>query len=192
MNDPNKRAIIVHCWGGYPEYCWYPHAKRELEKEGFEVLVPAMPDTDEPKVSTWLSKLQEVAGSVDENIYFIGHSAGCVTILRFLESLPDSQRVGGVVFVAGFTDDLGFEELKNFFVTPLNFEKIKSKTKTFIAIASDDDPYVPLDRKDILKEKLGAEIIVKHGAKHFSGAADGEDACTELPDVVDAIVRISR
>ncbi|MDP2669042.1 MAG: alpha/beta hydrolase [bacterium] len=185
-----KRAIIIHCWSDYPEYCWYPYAKRELEKQGFEVIVPAMPDTDEPMLSKWLPKLREVAGSVNENTYLIGHSAGCITIMRFLELLPDNQRVGGVIFVAGFTDDLGFAELKNFFVVPLNFEKIKSKAKSFIAIASDDDPYVPFDRKDILKERLGAEIIIKHGVKHFSGAADGDAACTELSEVVEAVLRI--
>ena len=28
-----KRAIIVHCWDGYPEYCWYPYVKKELESK---------------------------------------------------------------------------------------------------------------------------------------------------------------
>lgn len=25
-----KRAIIVHCWDGYPEYCWYQSVKKDL------------------------------------------------------------------------------------------------------------------------------------------------------------------
>ena len=121
-----KKVIIVHCWDGYPDYCWYPYAKRELEKKGFEVLVPAFPDTELPKLDSWLPKLQEVVGSPSKDVFLIGHSVGCITILRYLETLKENQKIGGVVFVAGFTDDLGFDELKNFFTTPINFEKIKT------------------------------------------------------------------
>lgn len=54
-----KRAVIVHCWGGYPEYCWYPNVKTKLQEAGFEVQVPAMPDTDKPKLNEWLPTLQK-------------------------------------------------------------------------------------------------------------------------------------
>lgn len=186
-----KKAIIVHCWSGHPEYCWYPYAKKELEKNGFSVVVPAMPDTDEPNLGKWLPKLKEVIGTPDENTYLIGHSAGCITIMRYLESLSPEEKIGGVVFVAGFTHNLGFDELKNFFETPIDFEKIKTAGNKFIVIASDNDPYVPLDQADVLEERLGAEKIIKHNAKHFSGAADGEDACLELPDVIESVLKIS-
>lgn len=150
-----KRVVIVHCWDGDPEYCWYPQTKKELEEKGFEVVVPEMPETGTPKLSLWLPKLQQVVPDPDEDLYLVGHSAGVITIMRYLEKLEDDQKVGGVVFVAGFTEDLGFEELKNFFVQPIDFEKIKSKAKNFVAIYSDNDPYVPLKFGDIFKEKIG-------------------------------------
>ena len=185
-----KRVIIVHCWDGYPDYCWYPYVKKELEVNGFEVQVPAFPETGTPQLDKWLPILKETVGIVDENTFLIGHSVGCITILRYLESLtPEMGRVGGVVFVAGFTDDLGFEELKNFFTTNIDFEKIKRGAKHFVAIHSDDDPYVSLKYGDIFKEKLGANLIIKHAMKHFSGPVDNEDSCTELPDVVEAIIK---
>ncbi|HSW87775.1 MAG TPA: alpha/beta hydrolase [Candidatus Saccharimonadales bacterium] len=182
-----KRVIIVHCWDGYPEYCWYPQTKKELEAKGFQVSIPAMPETEEPKLSLWLPTLQEVIGTPDEDLYLIGHSAGCITIMRYLETLLENQKIGGVVFVAGFTDNLGFDELTNFFETPIDFEKIKTKAKHFIAIASDNDPFVPLKHADILKEKLGAEVTIKHDMQHFSGEVDNEESCTSLPDVISAI-----
>ncbi len=190
-----KRVIIVHCWSGYPEYCWYPSAKTELEKLGFEVSVPAMPDTDNPDLKKWLPKLKEVVGAPDQNTYLIGHSIGCAAIMRYLETLSDNEKVGGVVFVAGFTDGLDAEkypEIQNFFTTPILYEKIKSRSPKFVAIASDDDPYVPLKYSEILKDKFGAEVIVKHNMKHFSGAADGEESCTQLPDVVSAIKKMTK
>jgi hypothetical protein len=40
---------------------------------------------------------------------------------------------------------------------------------------------------DIFKEKLGAEVIIKPGAEHFSGAIEGENACLELPEVIEGV-----
>ena len=110
-----NRVVIVHCWEGYPDYCWYPQTKKELENKGFKVEVPEMPETELPKLAKWLPKLQEVAGKPDRDLYLIGHSSGVITIIRYLESLSADQKIGGAVFVAGFTNDLGYEELKNFF-----------------------------------------------------------------------------
>lgn len=187
-----KRAIIIHCWGGYTDYCWYPWAKKELEKKGFDVQVPAFPDTDNPKLSAWLSTLKESIGKPDENLYLIGHSLGNPTIMRYLETLKEDEKIGGMIMVAGFTENLGFPEIKNFFEKPFDFPKIKSRVKNGIyAIQSDNDPYVDLRFADILKEKLGVKVIVKHGANHFSGAVEGEETCSELPDVIDVIEKLS-
>ncbi len=187
-----KRVVIVHCWEGYPEYCWYPSVKKQLEGMGFEVKVPAFPETELPKQKKWVPYLAEQISEPDENLALIGHSVGCITILRYLESLPQNQRVGGVILVAGFTDDIGYEELKNFFETPIDFEKIKTKSKNgFIAIHSDNDPYVDLKFGDIFKEKLRAEIIIKHDMGHFSGAIEDKKSCTELPDIIKSIEKLS-
>lgn len=186
-----KKAVIVHCWEGTPDYCWCPRTKRELEEKGFEVLVPEMPETAMPKLMGWLPKLTQTIGTPTEDTYLIGHSLGCITIMRYLEALQENQKIGGVIFVAGFTDDLGFPELTNFFETPIDFDKIKEKAKNFVVIVSDDDPYVPLKYADILKEKLGAKVIIKHAMKHFSGAIDGKESCTSLKDVSDAIMQLS-
>lgn len=186
-----KRAVIVHCWEGYPDYCWYPWVQKELETKGFKVDVPEMPETNLPKLSRWVAALTEVIGEPDKDLYLIGHSLGCITIMRYLESLAEDEKIGGVVFVAGFTDPVGFQEIANFFETPIDFRKIKSKTESFIAINSDDDPYVALKYADILKEKLGAEVIVKHEMKHFSGPIENEESCLQLPDVVESIIQMS-
>lgn len=185
-----KRAIIVHCWDGTPNYCWYPQTKKELEDKGFKVDVPAMPETNLPKLSLWLPKLREIIGIPDENLFLIGHSAGVITILRYLESLETDKKIGGVVMVAGFTSDLGYKELTNFFEKPIDFEKIKKHCRKFIAINSDNDPYVDLKYADILKEKLGAKLIIKHQMGHFSGPVDNEASCTSLPEVSSSVFKM--
>ncbi len=155
-------------------------------------MVPAFPDTENPKMKAWVSKLQKIIGEPNEDMYLIGHSIGCAAIMRYLETLSEDQKVGGVVMVAGFNENVGFEEIQNFFETSIDLEKIKKRSKNgFFAIHSDDDPYVDLKYADIFKEELSAEAIIKHGAKHFSGAIEGEDSCLELPDVVESIEKLS-
>lgn len=186
-----KRVVIIHCWDGYPEYCWYPQTKKELEDKGFKIEVPLMPETNLPKLSLWLPKLQEVADEPNEDLYLVGHSAGVITILRYLEKLEEGKKVGGVVMVSGFTDNLGYEELKNFFETPIDFERVKTKSKYFVAIHSDNDPYVPLKYGDIFKEELRAKLIVKHDMRHFSGPVDETQSIISLPEVSASILEMS-
>ena len=112
-------------------------------------------------------------------------------VIEDIAPLADAAHQKGALLVAGFTDDLGYKELSNFFEKPLNFEKIKSGAKHFVAIHSDNDPFVSLKYGDIFREKLGAEVIIKHNMKHFSGTVDDEESCTSLPEVAKAIIKLS-
>ena len=149
-----KRVFLIHGWEGYPEEGWRPWLRTELEKRGFNVFVPAMPNTKRPKMNKWLNHLKKVVKNPNKDCYFVGHSLGCITILRYLETLKKNQKVGGAILVAGFTSNLGYKELQSFFKTPINWKKIKAQCKKFIAIHSDNDPYVSLHYANFFKEKL--------------------------------------
>lgn len=187
-----KRAYIIHGWGGEPNSNWHPWLKKELEKNNFKVEVPAMPNTDEPEIKSWVSKLSEVVGKADEETYFIGHSIGCQTILRYLEGLK--SKIGGVVFVAGWfnlTKEAmpGEEEekiAKPWIETPINIEKVKKACNKIIAIFSDNDPYVDLEENKTAFEKLNAEIVVEKNKGHF----DDESKTTKLPSALKAVLKL--
>lgn len=183
----SKRVFLIHGWEGYPEEGWRPWLRKELESRGFEVFVPALPDTKNPHIDKWVPHLVKLVGEPSENDYFVGHSLGCITILRFLEGLEENEKVGGAILVAGFTDNLGYNELSSFFQKPIDFRKINSHCQKFIAIHSDNDPYLSLSYGDVFKDKLGARVIVEHDMKHFSG----DDNILELPIVLNTILEIS-
>lgn len=185
-----KRIIIVHGWGGSPEQNWMPLVKKDLEKSGWEVQIPAMPDTNLPKLNLWLPKLAEVIGNPDNDLYLVGHSLGCITIMRYLETLPENQKIGGVIFFAGFTDDLKIPEIKTFFETTINFTDIKQKANKCVAVHSDNDEYVSLKYGEIFKEKLGAEIIVKHLMDHFSDPKDDEKNSILLQEIIKSMIKV--
>ncbi len=182
-----KRVVIVHCWEGTPDYCWYPWLRDELRPMRIHTFIPQMPETEAPKLDRWLPSLQEVIGEPDEELILVGHSIGCATIMRYLETLKEGEKIAGVVFVAGYTDNLGFDELSNFFQGPFAWEKIKQHVEHAVYIYSDNDPFVPVHHAEVFKQMLGAELVEKKGAGHFSGSVDGEKACIELPEVRDAV-----
>ena len=191
-----KRVFIVHGWSGRPEHGWYLWLKRELEKRGFEASVPRLPDTDSPRIEKWIPALADATGKVDEDTFFVGHSLGCQTIARFLESLPENQKAGGVIFVAGFfkhLSDAEYDENEkktrdHWLNKPINFESVKSKINKSIAFFSKDDPDVPLDNKEDFRTKLGSEIIVLNGYKHFAG----DYGINELPIVLEKLLEIAK
>ncbi len=185
--DNIKRVYIIHGWEGSPERDWMPWLKNELENRGFKVIVPKLPDSKHPKMDKWLGCLKNTI-IPDKECYLVGHSLGCMTILRYLESLKEGQKIKGAVLVAGFASDLGYDEIKSFFRKPIEWKKIKSHCKNFIAIHSDDDPYVSMHYGDIFKEKLNATVTVQHSLKHFAG----DHGVTELPVVLESILKMSK
>lgn len=186
----NKRVFIIHGWDGYPDEGWFPLLKKDLEQKGFQVIIPSMPDPANPKIDSWVPYLTKIVDMVDENTFFVGHSIGCQTILRFLEKLSPGKKIGGAIFVAGwFTlKNLETDEEKNiakpWLETPIDLEKVKFHTNKFITIFSDDDPVVPISNKELFEKHLGAKTIVEHNKGHF-----GDDSgIKELPIVLDAIL----
>lgn len=193
-----KRVIIVHGWDGYPEEGWFPWLRKELEKRGLEVHIPQLPEADKPRIYNWVPALAKTVGTPDENTYFVGHSMGCQTIARYLESLSEDIKVGGAVFVAGFfkrltglEDDPDVQEIdKHWLTAPLDFEKVRSHLSQSVAIFSDNDPWVPLDNQDDFRDKLGSKIIIERNMGHFSGS--GEPPITKLPVALAALLEISK
>ncbi len=189
-----KRVFIIHGWEGYPEEGWFPWLKKQLEQKDFEVFVPAMPNTDEPKIEEWVPFLSDLVGEPDEDTYFVGHSIGCQAILRYLETL-ENKKIGGAIFVAGWFHLINLEGpeeeeiAKPWIEKQVDFEKIKNTSNNFVAIFSDNDEWVPLSDKDIFEKELGAKIIIEHGKGHFIG---GDDGITELPIVLESILKMSK
>jgi len=189
-----KKVFIVHGWDGHPEEGWFPWLKRELEQKGFQVHVPSMPEPAEPKIEAWVSHLSKIIGDVDENTFFVGHSIGCQTILRYLESLPIDKKVGGAVFVAGWFTLMNLETdeekeiAQPWLETPIDFEKVKQHTKKFFAVFSDNDEFVPQENKKLFEERLGAKTATEHGKGHFSES----NGVNELSGVLGSILSIVR
>lgn len=190
-----KRVFIVHGWDGNPEEGWFPWLKKELEAKGFAVHVPQLPKADNPRMFDWVPALAATVGQPDDETYFVGHSMGCQTIVRYLETLPTGIVVGGAVFVAGFMKRLaGLENTdeardtaRHWLQAPIDYKKVSLHLRRSVAIFSDDDPWVPLDNQDEFRDHLHSDIVIEHNQGHFNRAA----GISQVPAALQAIIHLS-
>lgn len=182
-----KKVFIVHGWSFNPKMNWYPWLKRELEKKRYKVVIPKMPNTSEPQIKEWVSHLKKVVDKLDEDTYFVGHSIGCQTIMRFLEKEDYNSKLPKVVFVAGWfklnnLEDENVESIaKPWLETTIDFEKVKQKIRKLIVFLSSNEPYDCLKENEVIfKDKLGANIIMLKNRGHFTE----DDGIMDIPEIL--------
>src|SRR3989344_2698667 len=154
-----KRVFIVHGWGGNPSSGWVPWLRNALEARGYQVNAPIMPNADAPVIKDWVKHLTDIVGTPDKETYFVGHSIGCQTILRYLETVD--KPVGGAVFVAGWfnLENLESDKVKQiakpWIEIPINMEKVKSVLPKSTLIISETDPFECFEEN---RQKFGKTI----------------------------------
>lgn len=171
------RVFIIHGWDDSPHNGWFSWLQKRLTEHGVEVHAPAMPDAAHPDIETWVTFLKHLVGVPDAQTYFIGHSIGCQTILRYLQVLPNEVRVGGVVMVAGWVtlkpeamEDEATEAVAlPWLQRPLDWFKIRRHVSSVTAIMSDNDQFVPIEDGQVFVRELGAHLVVEHQQKHLGG-----------------------
>src|SRR3989338_3003230 len=186
-----RRVILIHRWDGSPDSDWYKSVSDSLVREGFQVDIPQMPNTKEPEINAWINKINEIIPKPNIETYFIGHSIGCQTILRYLEQLKVKTKVGKIVFVAPWfnlqnleSDKESMKIAKPWIETPIDLTKVRSHLTNITTIFSDNDPWVSLSDKEVFKSILDAKVIVEHNKGHFTS----EDGLTNFPLVVKEVV----
>ena len=184
-------VYIIHRWYGNSLSDWIPWLRQELESRGIVVVTPNMPNTNRPKISEWVTSMPSIPAWRYPETYFIGHSIGCQTVLRYLELLPEGCEVGGVVFVAPWTKLTNLEKgepaiAKEWLATPIDWDEVRTHSRKFTAIFSDNDPYVPLENAKTFEENLGAKLVMEMKKGHFTE----EDGITKLPALLDEVLEI--
>ena len=147
-----------------------------------------MPNTSSPKISEWVGKLNSKVDNLSSETFFIGHSIGCQTIMRYLET-KEITKIGGILFVAPWLDLLpeavadeeSYNTAQPWIKIPINFEKIKQFTNNINCIFSDNDYFVDIEQEQEFQKKLNAKTIVAKNKGHISQ----EDNVYELQEILD-------
>ena len=179
------KAYIIHGWEGHPNNCWFPWLKKELERLGYEVVIPSMPNPSVPVMEDWIKTLQYIL-KPDKDTILIGHSIGCQTILRYLETID--IKIKACYFVAGwFTLDLHLDPdeakqiAKPWIETPINFNKIKNNCNSFTVFLSTNDEWVNYkEHKKLFENNLNAKVIIEKDKDHY-------DKLKQIPSLINEI-----
>lgn len=165
----NKKIIIIHGYTASPQKNWFPWLKVQLEQLGASVFVPEMPDTQAPNPMHWLQHLQDSQIKLDADTILIGHSLGCITLLRFLMAQQQQNpKVGGYILVSGFADEQQtLPELKAHTNFTLNYPYLKSVSNNKVSIISSNDTIVSPQSSITLADLLETNVITVENAGHF-------------------------
>ena len=168
------RAVIVHGWGAGPADHWFGWLAGQLQAAGVPTRIPALPDSQRPRLEQWLAALDEAAGAPDERTLLIAHSLGTITTLHWL-SQRRPARIGGLVLAAGF--DRRLPRLRTIGGWPLDpYIDAAQVDEPAIArmaagrlhhIIGSDDGVVPPAQSRALAARLGGRVHEVPGGGHL-------------------------
>ncbi len=159
-----KNAVILHGSGETPESFWFPYIKLELEKKGYIISIPQLPNTDNPDLASWLPAAFKEA--YNEETLLVGHSAGCPLILSVLEQL--NVKIKQAILVAGFSTPLP-DGSTSILQDKYDWKKIGENVEDIILINSDNDPWGCDDKqgRNILDNLGKGTLIIQKGEGHM-------------------------
>jgi predicted alpha/beta hydrolase family esterase len=178
-----KTVLILHGIGGHAGIHWQQWLHDELQKPGYEVLMPDLPDSDHPDRQAWLDAVKAALKNASlSDLIIVGHSLGITTALDFLEQADTS--IDGLISVSGFADDYG-AELNSYFLREkaIDFNKVNSNLKWSNVIYGGNDPYVTQSALKQVAEGLGVEPVIIPDGGHLNSEA----GYTKLPVLLDII-----
>ncbi|HBF65549.1 MAG TPA: serine hydrolase family protein [Clostridium sp.] len=178
----------IYLTHGFTASCkanWFPWLKEQMKKKGVEVIVPDMPNTEDPHLVPWIEKLEENVCEINEDTVFIGHSLGCITTLRFI--LKKGLKIKGAILVSGFMDENPMEVQKEglieFVDGEIDVDKVKCLIPHRVMLTAVDDDIVPMEATKKMAEKLDIRLIVLDKGGHFID----RDGFTEFPQVLELL-----
>lgn len=180
-------VLVVHAFGGSPEKFWYRWLASELGDRA-EVEVMKMTEPRTPTIVNWCGDLERrIARCADDgrarDLYLVGHSVGCQTIVRFLAAPRVSEllasrglRLCGCLCVAAwFEVDNPWETIEPWCSAPIDCSLARRALNAagcpLVVLLSDNDKYTPdyAANGEAWRDQLGAAIRVIPGRSHFGG-----------------------
>lgn len=184
-----KKAVLLHGTDGSPNDHWFPWLRKDLEKRGYDVFAPELPENHTPNRDVYEAFLKQSEWDFTDNL-LIGHSSGTTTILNLLMADWFPQVRSSVLVGTFLNEDLldGQEwyepgQFDNLFVQEFDVEKIKSKCSEFIFVHGDNDHACSYDDAKEFCEQIGGDFITIKNGGHLSGGS----GITEIPEIIEKL-----
>jgi uncharacterized protein len=177
------RLVVIPRWGGAPTDDFYPWLVRTLARDHAELFdsveVAQMPEHHAPDLDMWTAATRIAIGVAEQAVHTViaGHSVGFQAVMRALAELEPGITVAAAVGIAPwFRIDAPWRAIVPWIETPFEVERVRTAARRIHALLSDDDPFTRdwAETRRELHERLGAQVRVVAGARHFNGVAEPE------------------
>ncbi|MFH1225303.1 MAG: alpha/beta fold hydrolase [Candidatus Diapherotrites archaeon] len=167
-----KNAIIIHGTEGHPKENWFPWLKEQLEKHGYDVIIPQFPTPKNQNPRAWFGVFKNYEKFLNRDTILIGHSCGGAFLLRVLEKTKTKVKVAVFVAASAGVKPIKYYEADRPFVeAPFDWEKIRNSSGHFFVFHSEDDPLICIANGEKIAKELGVELIRLKDAGHFNSKA---------------------
>lgn len=113
-------------------------------------------DWEKPILKTWLKRLNQVVESLDSPIVFVAHSLAAPLVAHWSAKYVDRKVIGAMLVAPADVDSSKHtpDVVRSFSPIPLQRLSFPS-----VVVASENDPFVSLERASFLAEQWGSHFI---------------------------------
>ncbi len=158
---------------------WQSHFERI--SENFYRIQQA--DWEKPVCADWTARVDAAVQKFDPaTVVLVAHSLGCLTVAHWAAAYPRSIK-GALLVAPSDPETPQYQTFGSVGFTPVPTGKLPFRT---IVVASEDDPWVSLERATEFAENWGAELVNIGPAGHIS-TDDGYGHWSEGWDLVKSL-----
>lgn len=177
MPNAKARLIVVPRWSGNADVDFYPWMVETLQAAGevSEIRFASLKEPDAPRIEPTVDAVLDALGqdaSTLARTVLMGHSVGAQAALRALARLDPATPISGALLVAAWWDvDQPWPSIRPWIDTPFDHARARSACRRLRVVLSDNDPFTAdhAQTRRLFEQRLGAEVLVEPGAKHFNG-----------------------
>lgn len=182
-----KNVLLIHGFNGIPKI--FEYFKEELEKKGYNVIMPNFPVREEITIDKFFKVFDEYRDFFNENLIVIAHSIGNPMFIKYISQ--NNYKIGKYISLAGFSKayyndgkDILNEKVKLTILTDKEKEDIIKLINERYSVYSDNDHIVPFDLLESYCTDIRSKPILIKNIGHM-GKKSGLE---RLPEVMDLIL----
>lgn len=190
--NPMKKVIFIHGYTSSPKKKKYRIIAQELNKQGVDYSIPALPGGEYPHSKKWLEIIDKEVKNSKSPVVLVGHSLGTRAALLYLDKFE--VRVDTVILIGAFNNNYVAnrkrrdERYSDFFDYAVNVEKVKKLANKFIVVHSKDDDSIDYSQGKQISRELGARLITYEHGGHFGGEENAQQNAKVFLDIVKSVI----
>jgi predicted alpha/beta hydrolase family esterase len=169
------RVVLAPRWGGTPSHDFYPWLRTELGALGVELSALHLPNPGTPTIDAWVPAvrvaIEDALEAAAPPPIVVGHSVGCQAVMRALACFDRPVLSACLLVAAWWHVDEPWPSIRPWIDTPFEHARARAAVARFSVLLSDDDPFTRdhAHTAALFRERLGANVRIAAGAKHFNG-----------------------